>query len=234
MTFKAQDVMARAATTLQDIANIRWPAPELHDYLNDGLREIVTIKPNALSKTVNLSLDEGTKQTLPAEYTVLSRVSRNMAGPTTGGMAIRRLDSRSIMDSHMPSWQDPASVPFAKTVVHVIHDIADPDTFYVAPGNDGTGLIEAVVGAFPTKSPTPASNANLVSSYTDTVDLPDVYMNALADYIIYRAYSKDARVAGSAARAQAHFELFRVSVTGFSETEAGMSLAAANDSAKAG
>lgn len=228
MTFQTKDVMARAATTLQDASNIRWPVTELHGYLNDGLCEIVTIKPNAVSKTVNLELDEGTLQTLPAEYTVLSRVSRNMVDANTGGGAIRRLDSRSIMDSHMPGWQDPAVIPFAKKVVHVIHDIADPNQFYVAPGNDGTGIIEAVVGAYPTKSPVPGADADDIDSYADSVDVPDIYMNALVDYVIYRAYSKDARIAGSATRAAAHYTLFRDSVTNFSQSENGMSLAAAN------
>lgn len=228
MTFQTLDVLTRASTTLQDTSNVRWPLPELHGYVNDGMREIVTIKPNAVSKTVNLTMAEGTLQTLPAEYTILSRVSRNMATSTTGGGAIRRLESRSIMDSHIPSWQDPAVVPFAKKVVHVIHDIADPNKFYVAPGNDGNGIIEAVVGAYPTQSPTPGSDVNTLASYSDAMDVPDVYMNPLVDYVIYRAYSKDGRVAGSAARAAAHFQLFRESVTTFSQSENGMSLAAAN------
>lgn len=223
MTFKSQDVLERAATTLQDSSHVRWPLTELHRYLNDGLREIVTIKPNALSKTVNLSLAEGTKQSLPTTYTILSRVSRNMASASVGGEAIRTLDSRSIMDSYMPGWQSEAAIPFAKAVVHVIHDIADPKTFYVVPGNNGTGIIEAVVGALPTPSPVPGSPASL-ASYTDNVDMPDIYLNALTDYVLYRAYSKDGRVAGSSARAQAHFQLFREGVTGFSNAEIGMSL----------
>lgn len=231
MAFQSKSVMERASTTLQDATNVRWPLPELQGYLNDGMREIVALKPNAKSTTVNIALDEGTLQTLSDQYTILSRVSRNMTDTSTGAKAIRRLDSRSIMDSHMPGWQDAAAVPFAKTVVHVIHDIANPRQFYVVPGNDGTGIIEAVVGIMPTPSPVPAS-PTLLSSYNDNIDLPDSYLNALADYVLYRAYSKDARIAGSAARAQAHFELFRGAVTVFSEAENGMSLAAANKKAR--
>ena len=223
MTFKSQDVLSRVSTTLQDGGHIRWPLSELHGYLNDGLRDIVSIKPNALSKTVNLDLAEGTKQTLPATYTVLSRVSRNMIDATTGGRAIRTMDSRSIMDSFMPGWQSEADVPFAATVVHVIHDIAEPRTFYVVPGNNGDGIIEAVVGSYPTPSPVPGS-PTVLSNYTDNVDMPDIYMNALTDYVLYRAYSKDSRVAGSAARSQAHFALFREGVTGFANAENGMAL----------
>jgi hypothetical protein len=230
MTFQAKDVMKRASTILQDEDAVRWTAPELHAYLNDGLREIVSIKPNALSKTVNLQLQTGTLQSLPTEYTVFSRVTRNMTTPTTGGKAIRALAKREIMDSHMPSWQDPAVMPFAKSVVHVIHDLADPRSYYVVPGNDGTGLIEAVVGAMPQPNAAPAGVTDQleVDNYTNVVDMPDIYQNALIDYVLYRAYSKDSRMAGAAQRSEAHFTLFRTAVTNFSQAEAGMALATQN------
>ena len=224
MTFTTSEVMTRAATTLNDATAVRWTAQELHRYLNDGLREIVSIKPNAKSQTVTLTLAEGTKQTLPATYTILSRVSRNLTDTDEGAGAIRLLDSRSVLDSMLPGWQDETVIPFARVVKHVVHDMADPDTFYVVPGNDGTGRIEAVVGAYPTPSPTPGS-PELIASYTDNVDLADIYLNPLADYMLYRAYSKDARVAGSAARAAAHLELFRGGVLGFAESENKMALA---------
>lgn len=223
MAFTAAEVMQRAADTLQDANGVRWPATELHGYLNDGLREIATLKPNAKTETVNLLLAAGTKQDLPDQYTVLSRVSRNMTDATTGGGAIRTLDSRSILDSFLPGWQDESAIPFAAKVVHVIHDIADPKTFYVAPGNDGSGIIEAVVGVLPDDVATPAS-PNSIAAYSTAVDIDDVYMNALTDYVLYRSYSKDARVAGSAVRSAAHFEAFRSSVTVFSKAETGAAL----------
>lgn len=236
MPFQARDVMKRASTILQDEDAVRWPAPELHGYLNDGLREIVAIKPNALAKTVNLSLVAGTLQSLPATFTVLSRVVRNMKTQTTGGNAIRPLAKREIMDSHLPGWQDQTVMPFAKEVVHVIHDLADPRSYYVVPGNDGTGLIEAVVGGMPAVNAPPATPAAalVLDNYTNPVDMPDIYQNALVDYVLYRSYSKDGRVAGAAQRAQAHFELFRGAVIGFGQAEAGVSLATNSNPPMAG
>lgn len=225
MTFTTAQVMDRAATTLGDEQAVRWTAQELHRYLNDGLRAIVAMKPNAKTQTVTLELAEGTKQTLPAEYTVLSRVSRNLTDTDEGAGAIRTLDSRSVVDAMLPGWQDETVIPFARTVKHVIHDMADPDTFYVVPGNDATGRIEAVVGTYPTASPVPGSNPGTIASYDDEVDLPDIYMNALVDYLIHRSYAKDARIAGSAARAAAHYEMFSGQVIGFADSENKMALA---------
>jgi len=228
MPFQAKDVFERVLTTLQDEGATRWTTPELVKHLNDGLREITSIKPNANSKTVVLDLAEGTRQTLPPEYTVLSRVSRNMQASGAGGGAIRALDSRSAMDAFMPNWQDPTVLPNSTKVVHVVHDMADPTTFYVMPGNDGTGKIEAVVGALPADVVLPTTGSpdpDLVASYTDPVDMPDIYFNALVDYVTSRAYAKDSRAAGSAARAIAHMQAFTAAVGGFAATETGMSLA---------
>lgn len=224
MTFLAKDVMKRAATILQDNAGVRWPAPDLHLYLNDGLRDIAAMKPNARTKTVNLSLVSGSKQTLPDEYTVLSRVVRNMASPTVGAGAIRAISNTQIMDSLFPNWQDPSVVRPSKTVVHIIHDMADPRTFYVMPSNDGMGLIEVIVGTIPAPSAAPVTPL-VHDDYIAPVDIADIYQSALTDYVLYRAYSKDSRAAGSAARAEAHLQLFGAAVSGFAEAELGMSLA---------
>ena len=40
------------------------------------------------------------------------------------------------------------------------------------------------------------------------VSVPDIYGNALQDYILYRAYTKDSEYAGNAQRAVAHYTAF--------------------------
>lgn len=225
MTFQAKDTMKRASVTLQDDGAVRWTATELLDYLNDGMRELISMKPTAKTQTVQLSLASGTKQTLPAQYTILSRVICNRI--TGSKRAIRPLAKREILDSQIPGWQDPDVLPFAAAVTHVIHEGAEPRTYYVVPGNDGNGIIEAMVGAYPTPVSAPTAPANLeIENYTATVDLDDIYMNALTDYILYRAFSKDGSAPNAANRAVAHYELFKASVTGFAANEAAMSVAA--------
>lgn len=43
---------------------------------------------------------------------------------------------------------------------------------------------------------------------TGNISVPDIYGNALHDYIMFRAYSKDSEYAGNAARAQAYYAVF--------------------------
>lgn len=211
MAFQASALFYRVSRILQDETNVRWPLTELVDWANDGLREIVLQKPNAKSQTVILPLQEGTYQQLPATYMSLLRVIRNLlsaaTSPRQGGRVVRVVN-REILDSQRAYWHDTSVTPPTKEVKHVSFDVADPLAFYVFPPNNGTGYVEATVAVVPTPIPLAVPDPEDLSGYTVNVDIPDVYQNALADYILYRAYSKDAQFAGNSARAAAHYQAF--------------------------
>jgi hypothetical protein len=220
MAFQAKDVMIAASNILQDAGTIRWTPPELLSYLNEGVREIVAIKPNAASITVDLPLIAGPKQTLPDNYTVLSRAIRN----TVSGKPIRVLDRREILDSQIPGWMNTTTLAYALDISYLIHDMTDPRTFFVAAGALITSSIEVVVGVMPDPVAAGASILD-VMSYTASVGLPDLYRNCLIDYVLYRAFSKDAGIAGAAQRAQAHKGLFDNAIVSIANGENGMALA---------
>lgn len=223
MPFTAAEVMKPASVTLNDAGAVRWTAQELHGYLNDGLRAVVERKPNAASEVVSLNLVAGTVQTLPEAYTVLSRVNRNLVG---AGSVIRKMDRRETMDALIPGWQSSAALPFAAQVSHVIHDLANPRVFYVVPGNIGTGQIEAVVGVLPEPVPEGATPAD-IGTYEGEVPLHPIYQNALTNYVLYRAFSKDAGLPNAAARAEHHLAAFSEAISNIGGAEAGMALATA-------
>ena len=213
MPFEARDVMIRAQYVLQDSGAVRWTAPELRLWLNDGLREIAIRKPNATSASVELNLQKGTFQKLPVGYQSLVRITRNLAtldaspDKRGGGRAITKIH-REVMDAQIPGWQDDDVLPYSAQVMHYIEEIIDRRSFYVVPGNDGTGIVEAVVSKVPPEIPAPASDILDVDSYDTVVDLADEYRNALVDYSLYRAFSKDMNIAGGAQRAQMHYQQF--------------------------
>ena len=101
-TVTVNSTLARAAVLLQDVSNIRWPLPELLDWLNDGQREIVLKKPNASIKNEPFVLAVGTKQTLPADGVQLIDVVRNLPGTAI------RIVSREILDAQLPDWHEPS------------------------------------------------------------------------------------------------------------------------------
>lgn len=223
MAFTAADVMVRAQRILQDDGAVRWTARELRDWLNEAQRAIVMAKPNAISGTVSLSLSSGTRQSLPAQYTVLSRVVRNAGA---GGKAIRTLARREILDAEIPGWHDTTVLPFNASVVYVWQDAMSPREFYVAPGNTGSGTVEAIVGKYPTDIPIPSSGAGLeVTAYTTVSGFEDIYQGVLLDFVLYRAFSKDEESPNASARADKHLNLATAALSALGASQAAVGLA---------
>ena len=208
MTIYASDIMNRVSRIVLDETNVRWPLSELRLWLNDGLREISLIKPTAISASVIYSLSAGTYQKLQSDYTGIIRVTRNLkttaTSPRAGGRAIRVVD-RVVMDSQLPDWHDSTITTPSKTVKNVVFEMTDPTAFYVYPPNDGTGIVEAIVSKVPTQIAAPTGDQENIANYSTALDILDVYANALVDYVLYRAYSKDSSFAGNAQRAAAHY-----------------------------
>ena len=80
----------------------------------------------------------------------------------------------------------------------------DPRNFYVYPGiaSGQNAFIEIVFS----NSPTDLANTSA------TISVDDIYANAIIDFVLYRAYMKDAEYAGNAQRAQNHYQLFTASI----------------------
>jgi hypothetical protein len=211
MTVNAKGILDRAGRVLLDETNVRWPLPELRLWLNDAIREIAVVKPTAYSQSIIMSLSVGTLQRLPDGYFSVMRVSRNLKttaeSPRLGSDAIRTVDLQ-VLEVSSPHWHDSTKVKFKKTVKNVAYDARDPRAFFVYPGNDGTGIVEAIVAKIPAYVPAPGSDADQIASYDFDIDVQDHYASALLDYVLFRAYSKDSSFAGSAQRAAAYYASF--------------------------
>lgn len=212
MATKASEIMQRASVLLQDTGSVRWTAPELCNYLNDGQREIAILKPSAVSQTVEIDLVAGTRQTVPATYSAILNILRNV-----GGRAITTIDRR-VLDMQMPGWQIAATLPYAAEVIHAIYEPESPHEFYVAPGNDGNGSIEVRVAVIPTDIPPPGSPL-VIENYTTNIGVSDIYRAALTDYVLYRAYSKDGESPTAGQLAVAHYQAFTQAVGAKAATE---------------
>lgn len=196
-TTQVNALVERASTLIQDATNVRWPIPELVGWLNDGQREVALNKPEASVKNVSVALIAGsTKQTLPADAVLLIDVVRNTgSGGSSPGTAVRLTD-REVLDAQRPSWHSDANT--VGYIQHYTYDTRDPKNFYVYPKAPGGGWqIEVVYSS----SPQDAVTGGVIS-------IDDTYANALLDYILYRAYSKDAEYAGNANLAVAHYTAF--------------------------
>jgi hypothetical protein len=206
MTIAAQSIIRRVVDTMQDNTSIRWPVAELVRYLNDGQREVVLYRPDAMVTNASVTLVAGAKQSLPTNGAKLIDVIRN----TSNSKRSVRITSRSILDTQSPNWYN---LTGATEMLHYMYDPRDPRVFYVYPPAAASGAsVEVVYAAYPTDIAEPADGA-LYSAVTGNISLPDIYGNVLGDYILYRAYTKDSEYAGNAQRAQAHYAAFQAALT---------------------
>lgn len=199
MAIKVNSIIDRAATLIQDATNVRWPTAELLDWMNDGQREIVLMKPQASVKNESTLLVAGeTKQSLPSAGIMLIDVPRNMgATGAIAGDAIRVV-TREVLDAQRPGWHSDANAD--GKIRHFMFDPRDPKNFYVYPKAPATAwYVEIVYSATPT---------DCTSGVNDVIQIDDIYANALLDYVLYRAYSKDAEYAQNANLAIAHYQAF--------------------------
>lgn len=207
-TITGANILLRVKDTLQDTTSVRWTEAELLRYINDAQREIVNLRPEASAATANVALVVGTAQTIPTAGLRLIKVVRNMSaagGSATGKRAIRIVD-REILDSQEPNWHDPTvsgDAAHTTTVKHYVFDEDDPRRFYVYPGASSTSTFVEIVYS---TSPTDLANTSA------TIYVDDIYANAIIDFVLYRAYMKDAEFAGNQQRAGMHYQLFTSSL----------------------
>jgi len=208
MTIAASSILRRCIDTLQDTTSVRWPVPELVRYLNDGQREVVLYRPDAMVTTANFTCAAGSKQELDKNNNSLGaakliEITRNVNTSESHYGAVR-LVNREILDAQKPDWHNETK---SGDIAHYMYDPRNPLEFYVYPPAKTTAVLEVVYSKYPTDITEPASNAT-VNDVSGNISVPDIYSNVVQDYILYRAYSKDSEYAGNAQRAQAHYAAF--------------------------
>lgn len=192
-TFTAKNAIDRAAALLYDQTNIKWSRADLLTYVNDGQRAIVSVVPESTGTTTVVITAAGSKQTVPADGWMLLEVVRNMGTDGgTPGRSVKNVD-RAILDETNPTWY---STPTATTQTVYMYNLRDRMTYYVYPPATGTNYLEIVYSKIPVDM-----------TENTAITIADVYLPALVDYALFRAYSKNAEFADPA-RASAAFQSF--------------------------
>lgn len=196
-TTTAQNIVDDAETILSDTLNERWTETELLAWVNAGMKEISLVKSDAYIKSETFTLAEGTIQSLPTGGFQLMTITHNMGvspGATAGGMI--KLTDINIMNAIDANWH--AATP-AATVKYYMYDERFPEKFIVSPPQPASafGFVWGIYCAVPTEV--------LIDA---TILVSDIYRNVLLDYVLYRAYMKDADYTTNANRCVAHYQAF--------------------------
>ena len=208
-TIKVREVIKRVEDVLQD-SNVRWPRIELQNWLNESYLQIVQLRPDSNAKTGTFTCVAGTRQTITTGFASALRIIdivRNLA--SASDKKVVRLINRSVLDDQRPAWHtDTATV----NIQNYTFDVRQPKSFFVFPPATTAAQLEVVYADLPTAHALSAANLDPASSSSDVILVDDTYVTAIIDWILYRAFSKDAEFAANAARAGAHYQTFMSSI----------------------
>lgn len=231
-TMCVRDVLFRVSTLLQDIAAgqfVRWTERELVAWLNDGQRAIAKFMPIASTRLESIRLAPGTRQSIaylppasvrqadgampsqPVRGILLLDVIRNMgADGATPGAPIRVIP-REMLDNTAPAWH---STP-ADSVEHFCFDPRLPEHFYVSSAVPAATpvWVEVAYAANPDEIPFAGTPTyGYAGNSATTIALEDRYADDLVNYVVARAYLKDAESAASQNNAQLYSAMFTASI----------------------
>ena len=223
-----KDVLYRVSVQLHDISPqfTRWTQRELVSALNDGCKAIAKFMPASCSRLDVIKLAPGTRQSIdpilaanlissdgstPAlvQGNYLQSVTRNMGTDgSTPGNAIRIAD-REVLDVNTPNWHTQTG----NAVSQYTFDPRTPKNFYVSPGVPATTNVWVEISYLADPYEVSVSGSYGMDG-TDTTLIPidDKYVDDLVNYILARAYMKDAEFAANAQQAAAATQMFVASI----------------------
>ena len=197
-TVKVIDIIRNAEHVLQD-TSIRWPRTELQNWLNEAYLAVILMRPDANAKTGTFTCTAGSRQQLTAQFASglkLLDVTRNLASASDKRAV--RLVARSVLDDQRPTWHGETGTV---NIQHYMYDARQPKEFFVYP---------------PATTDPTGSNATVIL-------LDDIYKSPLTDWVLYRAYSKDAEYGANEQRAVSSYNAFNTALGAKTQVDAAVS-----------
>lgn len=172
MTIAVQDFLDKIRLDLVDEDAVTWTEPDLLEDLNESIRALLQVKPDAYAITDAIPLVAGTIQSLPTDGAELFDLIENVA-------SLRRVTivDLELLDEVSRFW--PAGTR-ATDVKHYCYDPRDKTQFRVYPPNDGGG---SVIGSY-AAIPSPCS-------FSDVLPVSDKYEPVLVARTLAAAYRRN-------------------------------------------
>ena len=179
-TVTVQNLIDQVRAILQDQDAIRWSDTEFLGWTASAYREIVRHRPDANSVTVNISTVADSRQMIPADGAYLISVVRNEGGSKR---AVRPIE-RHVLDSQNPDWHTVNGTTSTQSAKYYVYEKDSPKVFYLYPAPAAGVSVSIQYARIPTAH----------AATNEVISLDDTYAGLIVDYLLYRAYSKDASV----------------------------------------
>lgn len=197
MTISAQSVVKEVQRSVNDYVGTRVPATDIVPLINQAQRVIQTVRPDATAAVSTFTLAAGAKQSLPASAATLIDVLSNS---NAIGRRITKTDM-PLLDSVEPNWRSKAP---SATVVHFMHDVRNPRTFWVYPPAIEAAQVEIETSNYPADIPS-ATGAGW-NTVTGNISLADEFEQALIQLVLSFVYRSDLEGAMNVALADGYMQ----------------------------
>lgn len=208
-TVKVREIISRVENILQD-NGIRWPRTELQQWLNEAYLAILLARPDANAVTGTYTCTAGTRQKLTTIFPNALRlidVVRNLAATST--KRVVRQVARNILDDQRPDWHSETQTV---NIQHFMFDPRQPKEFFVYPPANTSAQLEVVYTAPVAEHALTEGDLHPTTGSNAVINLDDIYAGPIVDWILYRAYSKDAEYGENATRAVGHFQAVQTAI----------------------
>lgn len=194
-TVKVSELITRAKTLAQDVDYIQWTLEEWLGWYAECILTISGLRPDAYVGTRTLQLKAGSHQKVPDDAFKILDIVCN----TQSGRAMRPIE-RGLLYQQYPLWP---SIQGEEPHYFTLEPLT-PREFYVYPAAKEGHQIQAILSLVPPKA----------NSENETIALDDWYAPAIVDYLLYRAYLKNAEFSNDLERATHFIQSFYARING--------------------
>jgi hypothetical protein len=179
MAFTADDYIVDAALLYGDKDYDRVSSADWIKYLNDSVRALILVRPDAGATLATVQLSAGVLQTLPSAALRLIDITRNMGTGATAGKIISPVDRKHLDYSNL-LW--PAATGDTE-IDNFSYDKENPLMFYVTPPVHATTEVhvEMITSQLPTA----------VTATDSATGVNDIFFEPMVQYMLYKAFSAD-------------------------------------------
>lgn len=171
----------RVRNQIQDASKRYWSDQDLVDYLNDGRNLLYSLSPKVYETTADVTLVDGTRQSLPDASNVFLRAIANVSAISQ--RAISTVDGE-LLARGRPRWRTEAA---RDEIVHVMYRDTEPRVYEVYPPA-AAGTVIKISYAKPPAAYVLADLTDPSPTLSAEADLGE----ALVDYGLHRAFGKQA------------------------------------------
>jgi peroxiredoxin len=192
-------IIEQVQTQLQDVDGDRWSAVELVQHADAAQLAICESRPDQFTSSRSKPLVPGYKQSIDEDVFSLVDITHNL---TLDYRRIVKVDP-AAMDVIRPGWRKSAA---SREIKHFMHNLDEPRIFYVFPPALDGAVVEEKVVLYPAQLP--VATGPTFQHVTGNLSVGRKWDNAVYNFVMFKAYSKDAEFGGNATLATGYKALF--------------------------